>query len=79
MKFGLLLTRFLKLKSAMDICQCAKVGNDLVLRRQTMSVSLSGYILGEFGLSLIEECYTTRTERQRINSEDLKPMTTFLF
>jgi hypothetical protein len=44
-----------------------------------MSVCLSGYILGEFGLSQIEECYTTRTGRQRINSEDLKPMTTLLF
>lgn len=79
MKFELALTRFLILKSAMKICQCTTVGKDLVLKKKRMSVSLPGYILGEFGLSQIEECYTTRTERQRINSEDSKPMTTLLF
>jgi hypothetical protein len=79
MKFELVPTRFLFLKLAMNICHCTTVGKDLVLKKKRMSVSLPGYILGEFGLSQIEECYTTRTERQRINSEDSKPMTTLLF
>lgn len=79
MKFELVPTIFLFLKSAMNICQCTTVGKGLVLKKQRMSVSLPGYILGEFGLSQIEECYTAKTERQRINSEDSKPMTTLLF
>ena len=79
MNFELVPIRFLILKLAMNICQRTQVGNDLILRRQRMSVSLQEYILGEFGLIPIEECYTTRMERQRINSEDLKPMTTLSF